>query len=105
MLARPERRPQPGQLAQTATFRRGQPRRSSSWTSAGLAVILLFLATLGGLSGCTRAFFRERADRDVDRLLFDKATDDRWRLINYYIYPHPYARFADLTNKIDKPPM
>jgi hypothetical protein len=70
-----------------------------------LAVCFLFLAAFIGLTGCTRSFYRERADRDVDQLLVEKSADDRWRLINYYIYPHPYARFADLTGKPDKPPM
>jgi len=29
-------------------------------------------------------------------LLAQKSSDDRWPLINYWIYPHPLARFADL---------
>ena len=58
-------------------------------------VVILFLVTLLG-TGCTREFFRERADTDVDRLLGQRSGDDRWPLINYWIYPHPLARFADL---------
>lgn len=57
-------------------------------------VIILFLVTILG-TGCTREFFRERADTDVDRLLGQRSGDDRWPLINYWIYPHPLARFAD----------
>ncbi len=48
------------------------------------------------LAGCTRHYFRERADADVEKLLTDKSSDDRWPLINYWVYPHPLARFADL---------
>lgn len=68
------------------------PRRT--WPGLCCAVIL-FLGTLLG-TGCTREFFRDRADTDVDRLLAQKSSDDRWPLINYWIYPHPLARFADL---------
>lgn len=57
-------------------------------------LVVLFLGTLLG-TGCTREFFRDRADTDVDRLLSQKSGDDRWPLINYWIYPHPLARFAD----------
>lgn len=57
-------------------------------------IVVLFLGALLG-TGCTREFFRERADTDVDRLLTQKSGDDRWPLINYWIYPHPLARFAD----------
>ena len=60
-----------------------------------LAVLLLVAA------GCTRAFFRERADRDVETLLTEKSIDPRWdvRTRNWFVYPDPRARFADL----DKP--
>ncbi|MFT3878884.1 MAG: hypothetical protein QM703_04380 [Gemmatales bacterium] len=58
-------------------------------------VLVLILGSLLG-TGCTREFFRDRADTDVDRLLGNKSSDDRWPLINYWIYPHPLARFADV---------
>jgi outer membrane protein TolC len=60
-----------------------------------LLVILLTAA------GCTRAFFRERADRDVEALLTEKSIDPRWdvRTRNWFAYPDPRARFADF----DKP--
>jgi outer membrane protein TolC len=64
-----------------------------------LALYLLLFA-----SGCTRHFFRERADEDVDRLLAKKASDPQWALINYWVYPHPLSRFADFDNP-DCPPM
>ena len=58
-------------------------------------------ALLALAAGCTRGFFRERADRDVEALLTEKSVDPRWdvRTRNWYVYPDPRARFADL----DKP--
>lgn len=104
MRSRPERH-QKGLPTSRTISRRGPSRQSAPWTSTVCALALLLLGAVAGLPGCTRAFFRERADIDVDRLLVEKEADDRWRLLNYYIYPHPYARFADLTGQIDKPPM
>ena len=70
-------------------------KRSTRRSLSGLCwVVILFMGTLA--TGCTREFFRDRADTDVDRLLAQKSSDDRWPLINYWIYPHPLARFADL---------
>ncbi len=56
------------------------------------------------LAGCTREFFRDMADTEVDAILDRKATDERWPLINYWVYPHPLSRFAD-TSDPDKPSM
>ena len=63
-----------------------------------LAVLLVVVA------GCTRGFFRERADRDVEALLTEKSIDPRWdvRTRNWYVYPDPRARFAD-GDKPDHP--
>ena len=58
-----------------------------------IAVIALFAV------GCSRKFFRERADRDVEGLLTDKNNDPRWALDNWHVYPDARARFADF----DKP--
>lgn len=63
---------------------------------------------LAVVAGCTRGFFRERADRDVEGLLTEKSIDPRWdiRTRNWYVYPDPRARFADLDNPDNpkKPP-
>lgn len=61
-----------------------------------LALILVAAA------GCTRRFFRERADRDVENLLTEKNVDPRWALENWYVYPDDRARFAD-TDHPDHP--
>ena len=47
---------------------------------------------------CTRRFFRERADRDVENLLTEKNVDPRWALENWYIYADERARFVDTEN-------
>ena len=54
-----------------------------------IAVIALFAV------GCSRKFFRERADRDVEGLLTDKNNDPRWALDNWHVYPDARARFAE----------
>jgi outer membrane protein TolC len=68
--------------------RRVTALRRLSWLAVLLAV--------GG--GCTRAFFRERADQDVDALLAEKSIDPRWALESWHVYPDGRARFADTDN-------
>ncbi|GBD37527.1 hypothetical protein HRbin36_02662 [bacterium HR36] len=57
-----------------------------------------------GVSGCTREFFRRRADHDVAEILQEKELVSEGRLRNFFVYPHPLARFADATDP-DHPPM
>jgi hypothetical protein len=61
---------------------------------------LAVLVAVGG--GCTRAFFRERADQQVDALLTEKSIDPRWAVEGWYVYPDGRARFAD-ADKPDHP--
>ncbi len=66
-----------------------------------------FLLALGVSTtavGCTRKFFRERADIDAIAMIHEKDKDPRWQLANYYVYPDSRARFADWSNP-DRPPM
>lgn len=79
-------------------------RRTSLSPGAGGRTLVVLLLALLVLTGCTRHFFRERADADVDALLTSKSSDERWPLLNYWIYPHPLSRFADLDNP-DTPAM
>lgn len=65
-----------------------------------LLLALMLLLT----SGCTRRFFRQAADKDVDNLLGQKDQDPRWKIEQFHVYPDPRARFADWTNP-DRPPM
>jgi outer membrane protein TolC len=73
------------------------------WTAAARRLPCL-AALLAIVAGCTRNFFRERADRDVEVLLTEKSIDPRWdvRTRNWYVYPDPRARFADF-DKADHP--
>ncbi len=65
---------------------------------------LLLVSLLPTLSGCTRRFFRRRADAEVDAVLAQKDKYPEWKLADYYVYPHPLSRFADPTDP-DRPPM
>jgi hypothetical protein len=69
---------------------------------------LLLLAALPGLlctgGGCTRRFFRTRADKEVDALLAEKDKYPDWKIEDYHVYPDPRSRNADWTNP-DRPPM
>jgi hypothetical protein len=64
----------------------------------------LSLIGLLSLSGCTRRFFRRRADAEVDEILCEKDRYPQWKVADYYVYPHPLSRFADPTDP-DRPPM
>src|SRR5206468_399151 len=64
---------------------------------------LLLAALLGSGSGCTRKFFRERADNDVAGVLTQKNIFPDWVIKSWHVYPNPMARFADPSNP-DRPP-
>lgn len=68
-----------------------------------LPLLLVVLAVVLG-SGCTRRFFRQYADRDVEMVLTEKNVFEPWRIEQWHVYPDPRARFADPTNP-DRPPM
>lgn len=53
--------------------------------------------------GCTRGFFRKRADHDVESLLGEKSIDPRWEVDGWYVYPDRRARFADFDKRPDRP--
>ncbi|HVK10170.1 MAG TPA: hypothetical protein VM597_15485, partial [Gemmataceae bacterium] len=67
-----------------------------------LARLLPVLAIVLVAVGCTRRFYRERTDRDVEGLLTEKNVDPRWALENWYVYPDARSRFVD-TDKPDHP--
>ncbi len=66
--------------------------------------LLLLLALIFTGSGCTRQFYRNNVDREVDGLLRQKDVFPFWKIENYHVYPDPNARFADPA-KPDRPPM
>jgi hypothetical protein len=75
----------------------GGPRR--------FLALLLLAGLLMGLGGCTRAFWRRQADREVNDVLAEKDHYPAWwKIQQYHVYPDPRARFADPTNP-DHPPM
>jgi hypothetical protein len=57
-----------------------------------------------GLMGCTRAFFRQAADKEVEQVLTEKNQNPTWAIEKWWVYPDPRTRFADPTNP-DRPPM
>ena len=65
------------------------------WISAALVALMA--------TGCTRNFFRQRADRDVEGLLENRNDDDRWKIENWHVYPDHRARYADLDASPDRP--
>jgi hypothetical protein len=64
----------------------------------------LLACFLGSLSGCSRQFFRVRADKEVKYLITQKSNDPRWEYLNYTIGMDPRSRYFDPTNP-DCPPM
>src|SRR6516165_2053792 len=54
--------------------------------------------------GCTRPFYRKRADNEVAEILAQKDKYPAWKIENWHVYPDPRARFGDPTNP-DRPPM
>src|ERR1700676_922319 len=68
-------------------------------------VLNFALATglLAHITGCTRPFYRNRADCEVAEVLAQKDKYPDWKIDNWHVYPDPRARFADNTNP-DRPP-
>ena len=44
--------------------------------------------------GCSRKFFRQRADKEVEGVLTQKNVYPDWQVKNWNVYPDPRARFA-----------
>ena len=68
----------------------------------------LNLALAAGLiaqtGGCTRSFFRKKADEEVSEVLAQKDKYPMWKIDNWHLPADPRARFADPTDP-DHPPM
>lgn len=56
-----------------------------------VAVLLLLAAA----TGCSRAHFRIRADKDVEGVITQKNIFPDWKVENWHVYPDPRSRFAD----------
>src|SRR5690242_13162578 len=73
------------------------------WITRGVGLGMVSLGLVLGESGCTRQFFRRRADEQVDAVIAEKDKYPQWQLDQFHVYPDPRARFADWTNP-DRPP-
>jgi outer membrane protein TolC len=82
---------------------RDKPGKARKRARKALCWALAFSQGIG-VCGCTRRFFRNRADREVAEVLTDKDKYPAWRIEQFHVYPDPRARFADPSNP-DRPPM
>jgi hypothetical protein len=53
--------------------------------------------------GCSRTFFRQAADKDVEGVITEKNKFPDWDTKSWHVYPDPRSRFADASNP-DRPP-
>ena len=56
------------------------------------------------MPGCSRGFFRNRADNEVHQILATKDKYANWKLEQFHLLPDPRARFASAGNQ-DRPAM
>src|SRR4051812_31652560 len=72
-------------------------------SASRVLVPAILLVQLVAGPGCSRKFFRDRADADVAGVITQKNHFPDWAVKNWYVYPHPDSRFADPYNP-DRPP-
>ena len=70
----------------------------------GIFLALSFACMIVSIAGCTRAFYRKQADREVTDILAEKDKIDNAKIEQWHVYADPRARHADPTNP-DRPPM
>jgi outer membrane protein TolC len=70
----------------------------SPWLTQGLTRLPLMLLLIVSAAGCSRKFFRERADDEVKTLLNAKSDKTDWPLEQWHVYPDGRARFVDVDN-------
>jgi hypothetical protein len=68
-------------------------------------IVLQVAATLSLFvnAGCSRTFFRNAADRDVEGVITEKNKFPDWDVKSWHVYPDPRSRYADPNNP-DRPP-
>ena len=74
-------------------------RQLKQYTLYGLPAVLLLVNV-----GCSRSFFRQAADRDVEGLMTEKNQFPEWDVKSWSVNPDPRSRYAD-NNNPDRPPM
>ena len=62
---------------------------------ARLALMLLGVAGLSAVSGCSRQFWRKQADRDAYTAIGEKINDPHWSIPRVDLTPDPRSRFYD----------
>ncbi|MDB5308931.1 MAG: hypothetical protein JWO38_3133 [Gemmataceae bacterium] len=75
----------------------------ASTTLRRRVALVVAAALLAAGPGCTRKFFRQRADDDVTGLLTQKNVFTDWQIKNWHVYPDPRSRFAEPCRP-DRPP-
>lgn len=81
-----------------------QHSTSSVGSVSRAAAVFAVIVLLGGTDGCTRNFFRQAADKEVNDILAEKDRYGIWPIREWHVYPDKRARYADPTNP-DHPPM
>src|SRR5688500_14996365 len=82
---------------------KGQLRRPRQ---IGRLLVCFFFALglVAILGGCTRAFYRKQADKEVADILHEKDKVEDWKIEQFHVYADPRARFAN-PNAPDRQPM
>src|SRR6516162_4209879 len=65
--------------------------------------LALAAGLLADAAGCSRSFYRKRADEEVAEVLAQKDKYPAWAIENWHVYADPRARFADPSDP-DHPP-
>jgi hypothetical protein len=73
-------------------------RRSTRKVLVAVSPLLLLVNV-----GCSRSFFRQAADKDVEGVITEKNKFPDWDIKSWHVYPDPRSRFADCNNP-DRPP-
>src|SRR2546428_13963865 len=69
-----------------------------------IALVTAGLLVLAVSGGCSRAYYRQRADREANGVIAEKSRDPRWPVQDFRIEPDPRSRFAE-PHCPDHPPM
>jgi len=77
---------------------------STESTNRTLLACVVLACLTSSLTGCSRQFFRLRADKEVKYLVTQKSNDPRWEYLNFTIGMDPRARYFDPTDP-DCPPI
>ena len=68
-------------------------------------ITIAVAAAIGcSILGCARSYYRKSADREVERLIAEKAADPRWALPHHTVESPADSRLFDPADP-DHPPM